>query len=96
MTERDEILNGGTGPFVPFKNPENHALAMLCFTGYQDAFYASNPHLRPCQKEDAEWLRKARGEPEPFSKKVQERFLQTLIVEPDFRTAVRNILGTEG
>jgi hypothetical protein len=96
VTNRDEILNGGTGPFKPFEDPELHALAMNCFTGYQDAFYASNPHLRPTKKEDAAWLRKINGEPEPFGKQFQERLLQTLIVETDFQAAVKNILGIKG
>jgi hypothetical protein len=93
---RDEILNGGTGPFKPFEDPEDHNLAMMCFTGYHAAFMASNPHLRTTQKEDAEWLRKVNGEPEPMGKHAQERLLQTLIVETDFQAAVKNILGIKG
>ena len=35
------------------------------------------------------------GEPEPLSETWQERFLQTLIIDAEFRSAVRNVLEAD-
>ena len=56
--------------------------------------FIDDPNVGP-QRFDrnlAKSLRKLQGEPEPFCEDFQERFLQTLVIDADFRAAVRNIL----